>query len=96
MKFEKTSFKNSTVELDGKHFVDCTFNGCRLVFAAVSPVRMSGCTFGNCSWHFTEAAALTLGFMASLYKVGGLGPQILEATFENIRGKNTGKGFTLN
>lgn len=83
------TFRDETVELDGARFVDCTFEGCELVYSGGEvPRRVEGNTFRDCRWRFEDAAGRTVRFMAALY--GGLddlGEEIVERTFERIRGE---------
>lgn len=87
MPVEET-FTDETVELDGADFVGCTFEGCELVYRGGEiPRRVEGNTFRDCRWRFEGAAGRTVRFMAALYRgLDDLGEQIVERTFDEIRG----------
>lgn len=40
-----TAFEAQTVELDGKHFEDCTFDDCTLILRTRSAFETINCTF---------------------------------------------------
>lgn len=80
-------FVSETVTLDGRGFVDCTFDRCRLVYAGGLPPGLSGCRFEGCTWEFDEAAARTLQFLTGLYH-GGF-QTVIESTFASIRATPT-------
>lgn len=90
---EKTTFEGKTIVLDGGSFYVCQFKGCTLIFNGVLPVTMDGCSFDNCKWQFSGPAQNTIGFMQALYTGGA--KDLIENTFQNIRGKKAGSGPML-
>ncbi|WP_083870923.1 hypothetical protein [Marinobacter santoriniensis] len=84
------SYRGGTVQLDNNSFTACTFDNCALEFGGTGPVELNECSFNNVQWIFTGAAKNTLNFLHGMYSgMGEGGRQIVEATFDNIRGKNT-------
>lgn len=82
----KKEFGQEKVVLDGKHFVDCKFNGSTMEFGAKGPVGLVSCQFSDVKWSFTGAASLTIHFMAGLYHGAGEGGrELVEDTFAKIR-----------
>lgn len=94
MRYENRTFTDEPVLLDDHIFVNCTFVRCKLVFCAVVPVSMDSPTFTDCKWALSGPAELTLRYMTTLY-AGGLS-QLVEATFNSIRGKPDSGGVALN
>ena len=82
--FKDSNFSRTRIDLDGHSYRGCTFDECQIVYSAKGPVSMIGCTFNNCSYHFEGPAGDTLRMMAALYLQS---PQLIEQTFDNIRGK---------
>lgn len=86
MRVEGKTFVDEQVRVDGNEYVKCIFRRCELQFGAMEAVSMVDCTFDECSWSFTGAAALTVQFMTALYHgMGEGGKQLIDKTFENIR-----------
>ena len=80
---ENESYKNESIQLDGKSFKKCTFFRCRLQYAGQAAVKLANNSIEESSWEFIDAAQRTIGFMADLYR-GGM-KEVIEDTFENIR-----------
>ena len=53
---EGASFRGETVRLDGRSFVSCTFQDCRLAYDGGS-TELDGCSFEACSFLPADAAA---------------------------------------
>jgi hypothetical protein len=85
-KHTKKSFAKQTVVLDGNEFEHCTFEGCVLEYQGLRPVGMSNNTINDCQWSFKGPAANAVQFMGALYQSGSSGAQLVEATFNGIRG----------
>ena len=61
-------------------------------FGGTGPVELNECGFNNVQWVFTGAAQNTLNFLHGIYSgMGEGGIQLVEATFDNIRGQNVTK-----
>ena len=93
MKFEKQSFSNQEINLDGNEFLGCKFNKCKVVYQGFQKVALSNCAFSNCSFSFAGAAANTILFMTNMYS-GGF-EDLIEATLNNIRKNVTGGPMKL-
>jgi hypothetical protein len=86
MKFKNQTFSNDDVHMDFNHFINCRFVGCNLIYHGFGTMGMEGCSFTNVRWTFSDAAANTVDFMASLYTGAGEGGRkLIEQTFENIK-----------
>lgn len=83
------TFTDMVVYLDGASLYDCTFERCTIVISGVLPATLHNPRFVNCSWRATGPAENTISFFASLYRAGA--KDLIEATFERIRGKNQEK-----
>jgi hypothetical protein len=82
----KESYSSERVVLDGKHFEDCSFDTCTLVYRGGVPPNFVRCDFAAPRFVFEEAAQSTIQFMSAIYN--GIDERIIERTFDEIR-----KGF---
>ena len=62
-------FQNIKIELDNQTFVNCTFEGCTIVFAARGPYNLRGCKFNNCQFALDGPAALTVNYLADMHRM---------------------------
>jgi hypothetical protein len=76
------TFHTERVQIDDTSFVNCTFDRCNLIYSGSERFGFDGCKFNDCRWGFEGAAAFTIGFLTVMY---GAQPEMIEATFENIR-----------
>ena len=86
MKHMNEHLANRTVRLDGDEYHNCTFQTCTVEIGGMANLVLKDCTFTDCQWVFTEAAATTLAIMAQLY--GGAipdGDALIEQVFASIR-----------
>lgn len=58
----KCDFNRELVSADGKHFSDCTFRGCTLLYSGF-PVTFESCRFHDCKFEFSGAAGRTVQFL---------------------------------
>jgi hypothetical protein len=79
-------FTGTRVLLDGKHFEDCRFETCTLVYRGGVPPNFVRCDFAAPQFAFEEAAKHTVQLMSAIYH--GIDERIIERTFDEIR-----KGF---
>lgn len=79
-------FSGERVVLDGKHFEDCTFDTCQLVYRGGTPPNFVRCDFAAPRFAFQDAAQSTVQLMSAIYN--GIDERIIEKTFDEIR-----KGF---
>jgi hypothetical protein len=76
-------FTGERVLLDGKHFEDCTFEHCDLVYRGGVPPNFVRSDFAAPRFVFEEAAQSTIQFMSAIYN--GIDERIIERTFDEIR-----------
>jgi len=80
------TFKDRVIKLDGNEYHDCTFERCKLRYAAAGKGVLSNNAIRECQWEFVGAALETIAFMTSLFH--GLGPAgalVVEDLFTDIR-----------
>lgn len=58
----KRDFGYEHVTADGKHFCECTFRNCTLLYGG-SPVAFESCQFHDCRFEFSGAAGRTVQFL---------------------------------
>ena len=82
---------NRAVRIDGEEFRHCSFQTCTLEIGGTADLVLDNCTFTDCQWVFTGAAATTLAILARLY-AGAIpdGDALIEQVFASIR---QGAGF---
>ena len=85
MKFEDKTFDSQDVLLDGNEYINCTFNGCKIIFQGVKGVGLVNPTFDACQWSFDGPAGNTLAFLAMIYNRGRDGQRLVETVFAGIR-----------
>ena len=83
--YEKRSFVDQAMVIDGNEYTDCRFERCELIFTGALLPKLVRNHFQDCKYTFDGPAARTVQFMSALYSGGA--QQLIEATFENIRGK---------
>lgn len=79
------TFNGVNIVLDGSSFYDCTFENCTIIFSATLPFTLQNPKFTDCKWEMVGPADQTLKYLAALYQAGA--QELVEATFDNIRGK---------
>ena len=62
MKYEGETI-TGTAHLDDSEFIDCTFDGCTLVYSGGKAPSITGCRFKSFKFEFREHAANTVAFM---------------------------------
>ena len=92
--FEYAKFTNEAISLDGNTYEGCTFTNCEIIIEASAPFSLANNDFTGCLWTFTGAAALTMNILAQLYQSGTETQEIIERTFESIRGRGY-EGITV-
>jgi len=84
MLFQKKTFKDEEVLVDGNQFIECEFRNCVLQYGGGGGgVVLTSCQFDGCRWAFIRAAGDTVSFMKDLYHGGW--KDVIERTFEDIR-----------
>ncbi len=84
--FTNSSFRNTSVLLDGHEYQNCIFENCLLEIRATDVFSLIGCTFKACQWSFTGPAANTFQVLKGLYH--GMGPdgaKLVEDIFNSVR-----------
>jgi hypothetical protein len=88
-------FDGERILIDEKHFEDCHFETCTLVYRGGTPPNFAGCDFTAPRFVFEEAAQSTLRLMSAIYD--GIDERIIGKTFDEIRkgfgDRWTSKGF---
>lgn len=82
-RIQNQQFVGERVVLDGKHFVDCTFENCDLVYRGGVPPNFIRSDFAAPRFVFEDAAQSTVQFMSAIYN--GIDERIIEKTFDEIR-----------
>jgi len=90
MKFSNKTFKDETVELDGNQYVDCSFQGCKLVYNGGGIPHFEGVKFEGGSFMFEKGAGNAVEFLRELYHAGL--HQNVEAFFDDVRRNPPGGG----
>ena|ERR1700730_925705 len=86
IEYRNTKFQATSVDMDGKAFIDCTFEGCTIRFSGIAPMSVTGCTFTNCSLALADSASLTISYLKAIYHgLGEWGKKSVENLFEDIR-----------
>lgn len=69
-RYEKQSFTNQEVILDGNQYIGCVFNRCVLVFSGGGLPTLERCTFNSTRIQLDGAAQETLSYLGILSKAG--------------------------
>jgi hypothetical protein len=77
------NFVGDRVLLDDKHFTDCAFDSCTLVYRGGVPPHFVRCEFAAPRFAFEGAAQNTVQLMSAIYN--GIDERIIEKTFDEIR-----------
>jgi hypothetical protein len=83
---EKKSFRDETIELDGRGFIDCSFTKCHFIFRANEPFGLRNPTLNNVTMEFADHAALTVQALHLLYKNGGSFRDWVEYELKSVDG----------
>ncbi|EGQ7830709.1 hypothetical protein [Vibrio parahaemolyticus] len=79
-------FGPEIVELDGKEFTGCRFEGTIMKFKGTGPVRFNHDTFSDVRWVMDNPAAQAISILGAMYASGMPEMiQLVEQTFDNIR-----------
>ena len=79
------TFTEAHIYLDGSSFYRCKFNRCTVVINGLIGCTLVDPQFIDCTWTVAGPAQTTFELMSALYRVGAT--DLIEKTFENIRGK---------
>lgn len=87
--FVNVRFGPEIVDLDGKEFTGCRFEGSILKFRGTGPVKFNHDTFSDVRWVMDNPAANATALLGAMYASGM--PEmvaLVEETFNNIRGNS--------
>lgn len=88
MNFKDQVLKNSEVELDGNHYIRCTFRNAKLVFRGKALPTFDNCLFDNIKFALRDGADQTAAFLFTINHLGfGEGVQNL---IKGVRGDGYG------
>lgn len=80
------NFGPEIVELDGKEFTGCRFEGTILKFKGTGPVKFNHDTFADVRWVMDRPASEAFAILGGMYASGMPEMrQLVEQTFENIK-----------
>lgn len=86
--FESQLFSRQLVAVDGKRFVKCRFEGCRLIYKGGQLPWFNECNLLDCLWVFDEAAARSIEWLHLLCRgFGDRERQAVNQIFEDIRNR---------
>jgi hypothetical protein len=85
MHYQGNTFKNERVELTGKHFHECRFENCELVYRGDRPPTFEDNEFIDSTFVFTDSAVRTIYFLSNMWHAGKGGEEVVEKTFDDIR-----------
>jgi hypothetical protein len=85
MNYQNETFRNETIELQGKFFHECTFENCELIFDGDRPPTFKDNRFVDSVFVFTGAATRTLYLLSNIFHAGDGGKQVVENMFAEIR-----------
>lgn len=71
------TFVGQRIQVDGHEFSDNVFQNCVLVYGG-GPLNLRNNVLSNVRWEFVDAAARTVGLIASFYQDGGEGKKFVE------------------
>lgn len=83
MKFERNTYKNMTVHLDGNTFIACEFDNCKLEYSGGKVPSFVRCSLVNSGFTFSDQAGDTVMFLRQMYH-GGF-KKVVEETFKTIQ-----------
>ena len=81
-------FTEAQIYLDGASFYRCRFYRCTIVINGFLGCTLVDPQFIDCKWVVAGPAQNTFELMSALYKAGAT--ELLEATFDSIRGSARG------
>jgi hypothetical protein len=81
---EGRRFVKETIQLDGKRFRDCDFDGCTITFQGGEMPDISQCRMTDTVWDIQGTAANTINFLSWLYMQTG-GKDMVDPILDGIR-----------
>ena len=74
------------VDVDGKRFIGCTFDGSNMIYSGKKPFALEHNKFINVKWTLDGSAGEALKFLSIMYReMGDVGKTGVEATFDRIK-----------
>ena len=87
------TFRDVTVRVDGQHYVNCTFERCKMEYAGGPPPVFEDCTLIDVGWWFAESAGNTIGFLQSMFNTFGQGGKdLVQLVFKMILDEEVAPG----
>jgi hypothetical protein len=86
-------FGPEIVEIDGKHFIGCQFEGSILKFKGIGPVNFSHDSFYDVRWVVDRPASEAISFFSGMYQSGI--PELIKGVdefLEGIKGNTSSTG----
>jgi len=81
------TFEDERIELSDNIFHRCKFKRCELVFDGHRSPTFEDNQFVDSVFVFAGSAVRTLYFLANIYHAGPGGREVVEQTFDDIRGR---------
>lgn len=81
---KNASWKNSDVDIDGQHFIECTFVNCRLIYHGGLLPMFTDCKIGEITLRLTGPAGNTISFLKGIHneaegtRLGEIANRIIE------------------
>lgn len=86
MEHRDEAFVDEEIHLGEDHYVDCSFEACRLLYDGSPGVRIQNCSFEDTRLELTGQAGNTLSFLQNIYHgFGEDGRAVVENLFDQIR-----------
>ena len=83
-KHENETFGPEALLIDGRIFVNCRFNGTKLIYTGDADVSFNGCVLTNVQFQFQGSADRTLRLLQAFYASDQSRPMV-ESVLEKIR-----------
>jgi len=89
----REAFRDITIRIDGRRFIDCTFERCKLEYAGGPPPVFENCTLIDTTWWFAESAGNTIGFLQAMFNTFGQGGKdLVQLVIQMILDKEVAPG----
>lgn len=80
----KSAYSDTTVTVDGKHFIECTFTRCVVAYSGGPLPRFERCRFEAVTFKAVDAAANTLAFLKAMAAPNSGLQQVIRDTFKGL------------
>jgi len=79
------NFADTALEIDGNHYIDCTFPRCTFEYRATDTVGFEACTFDGNTWLFDGPARYTVMLLQDIYHGIPDGRAFVDTLFTRIQ-----------